>query len=42
MIDPSTGGKLKAGTLELAGLEQFPVTWDGDDSTDELIELLSR
>jgi hypothetical protein len=42
MIDPPTGGKLKGGTLELAGLEQFPVTWDGDDSTDELIELLSR
>lgn len=42
MLDPLTGGRLKGGTLELAGLEQFPVTWDGDDSTDEVIELLSR
>ena len=42
MIDPPAGGKLKGGTLELEGLERFPVTWDGDESTDELIELLSR
>jgi hypothetical protein len=42
MIDPPTGGKLKGRTLELAGLEPFPVTWDGDDSTDALIDLVSR
>jgi hypothetical protein len=32
----------RGGTLELAGLEPFPVTCDGDPSTDELVELLSR
>ena len=31
----------KGGTLDLAGLEQFPVNWDGDVS-DELVELLAR
>jgi hypothetical protein len=30
------------GTLQLAGLEAFPVTCDGDPSTDELVELLGR
>ena len=32
----------KDGTLEFAGLERFPVTLDRDQSTDELVELLSR
>jgi hypothetical protein len=36
------GGKSKGGTLELGGVERIPVAWDGDESTDELIELLSR
>jgi len=36
------GGALKGGTLELAGVERIPVASDGDDSTGELIELLSR
>ena len=32
----------KGGTLQLAGVESFPVTCDGDPSTDELVELLNR
>ena len=43
-IDPD-GRKLasgqKGGMLDLAGLEQFPVNWDGDVS-DELVERLVR
>jgi hypothetical protein len=31
----------RGGTLQLADVEPFPVTCDGDPSTDELIELLS-
>jgi hypothetical protein len=42
LLDPSTRGISKGGTLELAGQERFPVTWEGDDDTKELIELLSR
>jgi hypothetical protein len=34
-------GGMKGGTLDLAGLEQFPVNWDGS-ITDGLVELLSR
>ena len=45
LIDlPEGADKASAGqgvTLELAGLERFPVTWDGDPSSDELVELLS-
>lgn len=33
---------MKGGTLQLAGVEPFPVTCEGDPSTHELIELLSR
>ena len=29
-------------SMELAGVERIPVTWVGDDSTNELIELLKR
>jgi hypothetical protein len=32
---------MKGGTLDLAGLERFPVNWD-DSITDELVELLAR
>jgi hypothetical protein len=42
LIDPIKGIFTRGGTLELAGLPRFPVTSDGDDSTDELIELLKR
>jgi hypothetical protein len=42
VIDPTTGRVQNGGTLDLAGEEQFPFTWDGDDSTAELIELLNR
>jgi hypothetical protein len=42
VIDASTGRVQNGGTLDLAGEEQFPFTWGGDESTDELIELLSR
>jgi len=42
VIDPSTGRVQNGGMLDLAGEEQFPFTWGGDKSTDELIELLSR
>ena len=41
LLDPSTRGISKGGTLELAGQERFPVTWEGDDDTKELIELLA-
>jgi hypothetical protein len=41
-IDLTKPGESKDGTLELAGVERFPVMQDGDQSTDELIELLSR
>jgi hypothetical protein len=30
------------GTLQLAGTEPFPVMWEGDPSTDELIALLTH
>ena len=42
VIDPSTGRVQNGGTLNLAGEEQFAFTWGGDDSTNELVELLSR
>lgn len=42
LVDRPKGGESKGGTLELAGLERIPVAWDGDQSTDELIELLGR
>jgi hypothetical protein len=42
LIDLTKGVFTRGATLELAGLERFPVTADGDDSTNELIELLSR
>lgn len=41
LIDLSKGLFTTGGTLELAG-ERFPVTSDGDDSTNELIQLLAR
>jgi hypothetical protein len=40
--DPCTRGISKGGTLELAAQERLPVTWEGDDDTEELIELLGR
>lgn len=42
MIDVSKGRVQDGATLDLAGEEQFPITWGGDPSTDELIEVLSR
>jgi hypothetical protein len=42
MIDVTEGRVQNGATLDLAGEEQFPITWGGDPSTDELIELLSR
>jgi hypothetical protein len=42
VIDPTTGRVQNGGTLDLAGDERFPFTWGGDDSTTELVELLSR
>jgi hypothetical protein len=42
VIDRTTGYWSKGATLELGGRQRVPVAWDGDDdSTDELIELLS-
>ena len=42
LIDQTKGFESKGATLELGGVDRFPVAWDGNDSTDELIELLSR
>jgi hypothetical protein len=42
LIDRPAGGKRNGGSLDLAGVEQIPVMWDGDQSTDELIEHLGR
>lgn len=42
MIDSREGVESRGGTLELGGVERFPVASDGDDSTDELIKLLRR
>ena len=42
LLDPSTRGVSKGATLELASQERFPVTWEGDDDTKELIGLLGR
>jgi hypothetical protein len=42
LLDLTNGVFTRAATLELAGVERFPVTSDGDDSTNELIELMSR
>jgi hypothetical protein len=36
------GGDSTDRMVELAGMEPLPVTWNGDQSADELIELLSR
>jgi hypothetical protein len=41
-IDLPNAGESKDGMLEFAGLDRFPVMRDGDQSTDELIELLGR
>ena len=41
LIDPTKGLLTRGATLELAG-ERIPVVSDGDDSTNELLELLSR
>jgi len=40
LIDLTKGVFTRGGTLELAGVERIPITSDGDDSTNELIELL--
>jgi hypothetical protein len=42
LIDPPEGGESKDGTLQLASVEPFPVTWDGDQSTNGVVELLRR
>ena len=35
-------GGMRGGTLDLAGLEQFPVTWGTGSQTEELVALLAR
>jgi hypothetical protein len=42
LIDQTKGFESQGATLELGGVDRLPVAWDGNDSTDELIELLSR
>jgi hypothetical protein len=42
LLDPRTRGISKGGKLELAGQQRLPVTWEGDDDIEELIELLGR
>jgi hypothetical protein len=42
VVDASTGRVQNGGTLDLIGAQQFPFTWSGDESTNELVELLSR
>jgi hypothetical protein len=42
VLDPSTRGISKGGTLELEGKQRLPVTWEGDGDTKELIELLGH
>jgi hypothetical protein len=37
----SRGGS-KGGTLQLGDLDPFPVTWNGDASSDELVERMIR
>ena len=32
----------RGGTIDLAGLEQFPVNWATDSDTEEVVELLTR
>jgi len=32
----------RGGTIDLAGLEQFPVNWATDSDTEEVVELLAR
>jgi hypothetical protein len=39
---PQAEGGLKGGTLDIAGLERFPVNWSADTQTDELVALLAR
>jgi hypothetical protein len=35
-------GGSKGGTLQLGDMARFPVTWNGDPSSDELVEWISR
>ena len=42
VINAATGRVQNGGTLDLIGTEQFPFTWGGDESTNELVELLNR
>jgi hypothetical protein len=42
LIDLHTRAGTRGATLELAGVEPFPVTCDGNPSTDELVERLGR
>jgi hypothetical protein len=42
VTDQTNGLSSKGATLELGDLHRVPVAWDGDDSTDDLIELLNR
>jgi hypothetical protein len=42
MIDVCEGRVQNGASLDLAGKEQFPITWGRDPSSDELVELLSR
>ena len=41
LIDQTKGFSSMGATLALGG-ERIPVAWDGEDSTNELLELLSR
>ena len=41
-VELAADRKLMGGTLYLPGLDGFPLSWDGDPDTEELVELLVR
>ena len=41
LLDAPNGAK-KGGMLDVDGMDPFPVRWEGDPSTNELVEALSR
>ena len=42
LSDRADAAGWKGGTLQLGDLDPFPVTWNSDPSSDELVELISR
>ena len=42
LSDRADAAGWKGGMLQLGDLDPFPVTWNGDPSSDELVELISR